>query len=70
MGKLYCEMFFTTTAPTGEVATWLQGNCENQWDLHPVGIGSDGQTKKFLILFESLNDRTQFTTHFTPAVAA
>lgn len=70
MGKLYCEIIFTTKAPTGDVATWLVGNCEGQWDLHPVGIGADGLTKRFLILFESHRDRSQFATRFMPAAAA
>jgi hypothetical protein len=67
MGKLYCEMIFTTAAPTGEVAAWLQSNCQGQWDLLPVGLGGDGETTKFLILFDNPTDRVVFTTRFTPA---
>lgn len=60
MGKLYCGTIFKSAAPSGEVATWLQANCEGQWDLLPASVASDGITKKFMILFEKENDRSNF----------
>ncbi|MBT3358305.1 MAG: hypothetical protein HN403_01605 [Rhodospirillales bacterium] len=62
MGKLYCGTIFSSTAPSGEVATWLQANCEGQWDLLPASVAGDGVTKKFMILFEEENDRSNFET--------
>ncbi|MBL6946837.1 MAG: hypothetical protein ISR47_09370 [Rhodospirillales bacterium] len=65
MGNLYCGMIFKSTAPAGEVATWLQANCEGQWDLHPASVAGDGITKKFMVLFEQESDRSNFETCYT-----
>ena len=62
MGKLYCGTIFNSTSPSGEVAAWLQENCEGQWDLLPTSVAGDGVTKKFMILFESESDRSNFET--------
>ena len=62
MGKRYCGMIFKSTAPAGEVATWLQANCTGQWDLHPASVAGDGITKKFMVLFERESDRSNFET--------
>lgn len=70
MGKLFCGMILKTKAPTCDIASWLQANCTGQWDLHPTGIGLDGETKKFMILFESERDRVNFEGRFGIASVA
>lgn len=70
MGNLFCGMIFTTRVPTGEVASWLQANCEGQWDLHPASVEHDGITRKFMVLFERERDRSNFETRFSATTAA
>lgn len=70
MGNLYSGMILITRTPTGEVAAWLNGNCEGQWDLHPAAIGADGITKRLMVLFETERDRLRFEDRFSDHVPA
>ncbi len=64
MTKPFCGMVLKTKAPTNDVTSWLQANCTGQWDLHPTGIARDGETKKFMVLFDNESDRTRFEGRF------